>query len=509
MSSARATSGFKTKGSRAEIVTPTEFSGSNTLQKYDQGVYVNDISTLIDPATVRMRPNNDFLKIKRGIAVQITEGSFDDTESPSSFVSSEISFVTASIVTSSYVPYAAALDVLSLGGAGPSITSIGAGVYDITGSTDAGYAYVKGQFLSASTVELQYDFNTSDDSDDDWPFYAVSSVEPIGAPTVPSPGLLFNPPPAVSSETGQVVVQIPAGNWLSFGIRSAGSLGGAGETRFAITQLVTGTFERVTPVLPSSFIPISFFESSHPQGGKGSGYTVAPSHFQLDNDFGQPDTYQDGTLFEETATEIDPIVVVETDPADLFVPFHVVNAADQTSMDGLIDVQDTRKKIERDLEIPFPLRGTWGDLGQSDTYRRSPLLEDQAEVLAVRLKGDGTAFFGTDAFLDAGDEFGLADILGVDPDLLSSGSKSPEGYVKAPEESVTPYVEKNDRELVFDAVSSVGDIEMGSVALTLSGSRYFPTHDHLGRNYVSLSHGFDYDSSITGIDSLAFGGLLR
>ena len=356
MTSPRATAGFKTKGSRAEIVTPTEYSGSNTLQKYDQGVYVNDISTLIDPATVRMRPNNDFLKIKRGVAVQVTEGSFDDTESATSLV------------------------------------------------------------------------------------------------------------------------------WVS---------GSVGE------------------VYQKSYIPISFFESSHPQGGKGSGYTVAPSHFQLDNDFGQPDTYQDGTAYEETTTEIDPIVVVETDPSDLFVPFHVVNAADQTSMDGLIDVQDTRKKIERDLEIPFPLRGTWGDLGQSDTYRRSPLLEDQAEALVVRLKGDGTNFFGTDAFLDAGDEFGLDDILGVDPALLSSGSKSPQGYVKAPEATVTPFVERNDRELVFDAVSSSGDVEMRSVVQALTGSGYFPTHDHLGRNYVSLSHGFDYDIGDSRVDSRAFGGLLK
>jgi len=356
MSSARATAGFKTKGSRAEIVTPTEFSGSNTLQKYDQGVYVNDISTLIDPATVRMRPNNDFLKVKDGASVQITEGSFDDTESPTSLV------------------------------------------------------------------------------------------------------------------------------WVS---------GSVGE------------------IYQKSYIPISFFGKSHPQGGKGSGYTVAPSHFQLDNDFGQPDTYQDGTSFEETTTEIDPVVVVETDPDDLFVPFHVVNAADQTSMDGLIDVQDTRKKIERDLEIPFSLRGTWGDLGLSDSYRRSPLVEDQSEFLIVRLKEDGATFFGTDAFLDAGDEFGLADILGIDPNLLSSGSKSPEGYVKPPDETVTPFIERNDRELIFDAVSTIGDVEMRTVVQALTGSAYFPTHDYLGRNSVSLSHGFDYDIGDSRIDSRAFGGLTK
>lgn len=354
MASPRATSGFKTKGSRSEIVTPTEFSGSNTLEKYDQGVYVNDVSALVGPATVRMRPNNDFLKVKGGVAVQVTEGAYDDTEAPSPLV------------------------------------------------------------------------------------------------------------------------------WVS------GSVGS---------------------VYQSSQIPVSFFSQSHPQGGKGSGYTVAPSHFQLDNDFGQPDTYQDGTAYEETTEEVNPLTVIETSPFELVVPFHVVNAADQTSMDGLIDAQDTRKKIERDLEIPFPIRGTWADLGASDTYRRSPLLADQAEALSVRgLAGGGLR--GTDAFLDEGDEFGLDDILGLDPLLLASGSSSPEGFVKPPTAAVTPFSEAADRELT-SAELGAGDVEMRALVLSLTGSRNFPTHDYLSRGHVSLSHGYDYDIGDSRIDSRAFGGLLK
>lgn len=355
MSSARALAGFKTKGSQAEIVLPVEFSGSNTLEKYDQGVYVNDISVLINPATVRLRPNNDFLKIKNGVPVQVTVGSYDDTESPVPLV------------------------------------------------------------------------------------------------------------------------------WVS------GSVG---------------------TVYQKSQIPVSFFAQSHPQGGKGSGYAVAPSHFQMDNDFGQPDTYQDGTSFEETTTEIDPIVVIETPPAELILPVHIVNSADQTSIDGLIDVFDTRKKVDRDLEIPFPIRDTWASLGVTDTYRRSVLVEDQTESLAVRVLFDGESFTGTDAFLDAGDEFGLREILEFDPALLSSGSRSPEGYLKFPTATVSPFLESNDAELTADLVAQPTDT-LWSVVLNMTGSRDFPTHDYLGRDNVSLSHGYDYDSSITRIDSLAFGGLLR
>lgn len=354
MASPRVTSGFKTKGSRAEIVTPTEFSGSNTLEKYDQGVYVNDVSALFGPATARMRPNNDFLKVKGGVSVQMTEGAYDDTEAASPLV------------------------------------------------------------------------------------------------------------------------------WVS------GSVGS---------------------VYQSSQIPVNFFSQTRPAGVKGSGYTVAPSHFQLDNDFGQPDTYQDGTAYEETTEEVNPLTVIETSPFELVVPFHVVNAADQTSMDGLIDIQDTRKRIERDLEIPFPIRGTWGDLGASDTYRRSPLLSDQAEALSVRRLSNG-GLRGTDAFLDEGDEFGLDDILGVDPLLLISGSRSPEGFVKPPTAAVTPFTEAFDRELTSSELGS-GDVEMRALVLSLTGSRNFPTHDYLSRSHVSLSHGYDYDIGDSRIDSRAFGGLLK
>lgn len=356
MSSPRANSGFKTKGSQAGIVLPVEFSGSNTLGKYDQGVYVNDISALVNPSTVRMRPNNDFLKVKDGIPVQITMGAYDDTESSSPLV------------------------------------------------------------------------------------------------------------------------------WVS------GSVGS---------------------VYQKSQIPVSFFAKSHPQGGKGSGYAVAPSHFQMDNDFGQPDTYQDGTAYEEITTKIDPIAVIETPPEEFVVPFHIVNASDQTSVDGLIDVFDTRKKIDRDLEIPFPLRDTWAEMGSSDTYRRSVLMEDQVETLFIRRQEDGETFIGADSFLDAGDEFGLSEILDQDPTLLSSGSKSPQGYVKFPTATVLPYVEATDGELTAGLLTVSTLDALWSVVLNMTGSRDFPTHDYLSRDRVSLSHGYDYDSSVTRIDSLAFGGLLR
>ena len=43
---ARVASGSLTKGSSAEIIYPNEYSGSDSLRKYDQGVYANDMEVL-------------------------------------------------------------------------------------------------------------------------------------------------------------------------------------------------------------------------------------------------------------------------------------------------------------------------------------------------------------------------------------------------------------------------------------------------------------------------------
>ena len=113
--SARAQQGFKTKVSSATIVTPQEFSGSNTLEKYDQGVYINSANSLFGPSVVKMRPNNDFLKVKDGRTVQITEGSFDDTESPTSLGTSSGSFITSYFLTSSFLPYTQSFSLTTSG----------------------------------------------------------------------------------------------------------------------------------------------------------------------------------------------------------------------------------------------------------------------------------------------------------------------------------------------------------------------------------------------------------
>lgn len=348
MSSQRVQDGYKTKGSSASIFSPQEYSGSNTLQSYDQGVYINDINVLIGSAVTKLRPNNDFLKIKNGEPVQITAGVFDDNESPASFGSS-------------------------------------------------------------------------------------------------------------------------------------------------------GKFS------------INFFSSNHPQGGKGSALAVAPSHYLLDNDFGQPDFYQDGSDYFDKLTAINPLWIITTDPAILpyYLSADMVNSSEMISTDGVIDPFSVRKEAERSFtEVPFRYKGTRGDLVNDNVYRRSALIVDEVPSVFSRIRIDSSGIgplYSTDPFLDAGDEFGLDDLGGA----TDIGPVNSEGYVLPEESRVSPYKETDDNELTALLISNQSDTAMIETVRSLTGSNNFPSHDYLSRDHISPVHGFVYDNSVIGMDSLAFGGLLR
>lgn len=362
MSSQRVTDGYKTKGSTALLVSPQEYSGSNTLQQYDQGVNINDINVLIGSAVSKIRPNNDFLKVKRGIRTRMTDGLFDDTESPTSL--------------------------------------------------------------------------------------------------------------ALSGTSGSIEV-----------------------------------YEK-------SYISMTFFQEvvgGQASGEKYSGITLAPSHYNLDNDFGQPDYYQDGTFYEERDSSIDPLWIISTDPADIpvFISEEMVNSSEMTSIDGVIDPFSVRKEADRSFtEIPFRFKGIRGDLVNDNAYRRSAMILDEQPQIFSRLKSGppGTfSLYSTDPFLDAGD------VLGVD-DLSTSDEIGPinlEGYLMPETTTVSPFKESDDNELTLMLLSVSNDDTMKTVVLNLSGSNNFPTHDFLSRDHITLGHGFVYDNNYTGVESLAFGGLLK
>lgn len=349
------------KRSTAQLVSPPEYSGSNTLQQLDQGVYINDINTLLGSAFTRVRPNNDFLKIRFGTPIQMTEGFFDDTESPSSLV---------------------------LSGTSGSIT-----VY----------------------------------------------------------------------EKSQIVMNLS-------------------EQRAVETS-----------------------------GKKMSGVALAPSHYLLDYDFGQPDFFQNGSSYADKNTSIDPLWLINVNPVDLpsFISKDMVNSTELISTDGVIDPFSVRNEVDRSfIEVPFRFKGFRGDLVNDNAYRRSTLIVDEQPTAAsrVRIGGVGTpSTFSTDPFLDAGDAFGLDDLSTVQ----DIGPVNAGGYLM-PETSVSsPYTDSDDSDLTSALLEGPDTDPLKILVNSLTGSSYFPTHDQLSRDHVSLAHGFVYDNNYTGVESIAFGGLLK
>lgn len=70
------------KKSTAKLVYPPELSGSNTLERFDQGVYLNTFEKLAGSLQPKLRPMDYPRKIKGNQAVYYDEGAFDDLETP-------------------------------------------------------------------------------------------------------------------------------------------------------------------------------------------------------------------------------------------------------------------------------------------------------------------------------------------------------------------------------------------------------------------------------------------
>lgn len=349
------------KKSTASIVTPQELSGSNTLDMYNQGVYINSVNLMFGTTVTKIRPNNDFLKIRNGKKIIALEGPFNDLESPTSVI--------------------------------------------VSGTNSSGkVVYYESQFYLDRSLEV-----------------------PAG--------------------TGQIT------------------------------------------------------------GDQFTGYNIAPSHFILRNDFGQPNTYQDGTPFTEVAVfpsgSLDPVYVIQTPADDRVYPSEIVNSTDSTSTDGVIDQFELRNEVARSYtEIPYRFKGIKSDIGNTDTFLRSVIISTNSPTPASRINLDGRTLRGIEPYLDAGDEFGLDDLLGLPPE--SCGPISGFGYVNDPVSSVEPFSDTTDDQL-SSLMLSGSDI----IGAVLGLDTDYPSHSSLSLNEFSLSRGFDYTGNQYGFDSVAYGGLTR
>ena len=200
----------------------------------------------------------------------------------------------------------------------------------------------------------------------------------------------------------------------------------------------------------------------------------------------------------------------------IVIPYELVNKTYARLHDGVIVSFDVRKEVDRSaIDVPFRAKGTRGDLVNSDSYRRSYLVLDEVEVFQVRQNSDSkeNPIRGTDAFLDSEDQFGIADFFGIEITDTMIGPVSSVGYVKPPTQTLSPFKDASDVEDIINSFPTGTlpgslDYEMRAAVAALAGNTA-PGHSYLSRNHVSLARGFDYDNCEFGIDSLAYGGLLK
>ncbi len=304
----RVASGSLTRGSSAIIIYPDEYSGSNTLKKYDQGVYVNDMEGLYGTTILKLRPNNDFHKIIDGKTWTGGLRPYDDQGAPSSFA---------------FDPYQ---------GRPPSQPK----------------PYINGMPQPASsgsgtnakpTAAEMADSDWHDGWNHHWWYMSKSQI-------------------AISPGDGS-------------------------------TLSVTG--------------------SNHANAKKGSGLTIAPSHFRLDYDLGMTDIFQDATAFKDTANN-DPVNIVTTDPLAIDYPSNLVCQSDINLMDGVMEPFPLRSVIDHStLEVPFQSRGIRADMTLTDAFRRSTMMQYQVQSISSRtVTRDGRDFIkGCDPYLDGVEVFGL------------------------------------------------------------------------------------------------------
>lgn len=276
-----------------------------------------------------------------------------------------------------------------------------------------------------------------------------------------------------------------------------------------ISELTEGPFDDLDAPLFLTQSQASFTLFNRAQGdAKLSGIKNAPSHFILNYDFGQSSPYQDGSAFEEVDAPLSPVNVILADSLNLSVPFELVNVTDARFLDSTIDVFSVRKEVDRSYtEIPFRFKGCRGDLVIEDAYRRSYTITDEVESVASRMNGSRDRLRGADPFLDASDEFGIDDFFGVTLDDTMTGPISVIGYVNPPSEVISPFIETTDLEIISTYFNNL-DSSMREAIFAMSGTDS-PGNTSLSKDHISLPHGFVYDNCRFGVDSLAFGGLLK
>ena len=212
-------------------------------------------------------------------------------------------------------------------------------------------------------------------------------------------------------------------------------------------------------------------------------------HIAEQRDLGQINLYEDGFPHYDIARP-DYRVIMEKSISSIELPRYLVDHSSVSALDGVIDVFNTRKKIDRSsLETPYSSKGIRASVGQDqDTYRRSMIIQSGYDETSV-----SPAFF-----LDSTETIGLIDspnstttafdIVGIQSDYTPT---------------IDPFSDVHRDTYKFYSSTNL-DTDLKNALISPSGSmENYKSYDRMSNT------GFVYENSATTVDSIVFGGLLK
>lgn len=164
---------------------------------------------------------------------------------------------------------------------------------------------------------------------------------------------------------------------------------------------------------------------------------------------------------------------------------------------------------EEKVERPFKMKGVKGSLSITDNIGNSCIVEQMIEKNDARvisltgirggLNRRPAYLAGSDFYVDGVEYFAQDAEVGVDAIAI-------EGYINPNDSEVLPFVDGKDSEIFFSTISDNETRDMENALYALATNVDWPFFD---RNHISSTAGYVYNNCSYGIDSLAYGGLLR
>lgn len=175
--------------------------------------------------------------------------------------------------------------------------------------------------------------------------------------------------------------------------------------------------------------------------------------------------------------------VVNTHPVLIELPNHLVDHSSLSSFDGVIEPLDIRKVIDHSsTEMPYVARSVKASLGAGeDKFKHSNVITDSISMEEVR--NPQTVYF-----LDSVEHMGIVDIPGIQ---------------NVNTVNIAAFKDTVDQEATLDALNDAG------MKAVLMKANYTDDDAMIPETSLNAARGFVFQNSVTGYDSIAYGGLKK